>query len=309
MAPHNVADGSGGLDASIAFELTGKAGNANAGPAFNNTLTFLSRFYSSQAPMSDLIALALYTAVRGCGGPVIPIRTGRVDATAAGALGVPRGNDNQQGFKNDFSRMGFGTQDMIKMVTCGHTLGGVHSAQFPSVVPPGTRPNDVGNFDNTPAVFDNAVAVDYVSNKSVDPFVHSPDGINPDLQVFSSDGGQEVQRMTDAKYFSDSCQDVLQRMIDTVPAGVSLTEPIQVYDVKPGAIQLSLSSDGQSIGFSGEVRVRTTERAQSSIGSVSILYKDQSGKTSSTTATVAGTASGYDDSFTVGSTIGYWCLY
>ena len=89
-------------------------------------------------------------------------------------------------------------------------------------------------------------------------------------------------------------------MIDTVPSSVSLTEPIQVYDVKPGAIQLALSSDGNSLGFIGEIRVRNTTRSHSTIGSVSILYKDRLRNTGSTiSTTVVGTASGYDDSFTV----------
>ncbi|RMZ84861.1 hypothetical protein DV736_g6591, partial [Chaetothyriales sp. CBS 134916] len=299
MAPHNAAEGTGGLDASIAFELTGVAGNDNAGPDFNNSLTFLSRFYSTRASMADLIALGLYTAVRGCGGPSIPTRTGRKDATAAGALGVPKVNDTQQGFKNDFARMGFSSQDMVKMVACGHTLGGVHAAQFPQIIPPRTRPNDVANFDNTTAAFDNAVVVDYVSNNTINPLVVGPSNTASDAKVFSADGGLTIRQLADPQTYQNTCKDILQRMVDTVPSGVQLTEPIQVYDVKPGKIKLSLSSNGNSLGFSGEIRVRTTHRPQSLIDNVSIQYRDRSGKDAGTITTAAvGTASGYDDSFT-----------
>ena len=169
----------------LSNELTGVAGNDNAGPAFNNALTFLQRFYSTESSVSDLIALALCTAVRGCGGPSIPIRSGRVDATAADALGVPKVNDTQQGFISGFSRMGFNSQDMIKMVACGHSLGGVNAAQFPQIVPPGTRTNDVANFDNTTATFNNAVTVNFVNNRTVNPLVAGPRDTASDASILT----------------------------------------------------------------------------------------------------------------------------
>lgn len=300
VAPHNAATGQGGLDASIAFELTGPAGKDNAGPFVNNTLTFLSRFYSTQASMSDLLSLAVYTAVRGCGGPSIAVRTGRQDAQAAGALGVPKVEGTQQDFKRDFTRMGFTTQEMVKLVACGHTLGGVHSTQFPQIVASGTQPNNVQNFDRSPAVYDNAVAVDFVRNSSVNPLVVGPSRTDSDTKVFTADGGITIRQLTDAQTYQDSCRAILQKMIETVPSSTILTAPIVVYDVKPGALQLEVASDGQNLIFSGEIRVRTTELPQSSIGSVSIVYKTLAdGKGSSISTNVVGTAAGYDESFTV----------
>uniref|UniRef100_A0A0W0FQC1 Uncharacterized protein n=1 Tax=Moniliophthora roreri TaxID=221103 RepID=A0A0W0FQC1_MONRR len=53
-----------------------------------------------------------------CGGPVIPVRAGRNDAKEAGPLGVP-------------GTGGFNRGDMIPVVTCGHTPGGVHGDHHP----------------------------------------------------------------------------------------------------------------------------------------------------------------------------------
>lgn len=302
VAPHNSATGVGGLDASIAFELTGPAGNDNAGPFVNNTLTFLSRFYSEQAPMSDLMALATYTAVRSCGGLPIPIRTGRVDATQAGPLGVPKVDATQQTHIETFRRIGFNKEEMIKLVACGHTLGGVHPPQNPRVAEaiPSVRasgPPLVLNFDRTPGKFDNAVVVDFVKNDTINPLVLGNPTFASDQKVFTADNGTTVRKLTDEQTFQKECQAILARMLDTVPAGVKLTEPIQVYDVKPGSIALAVSKDGKSLTFSGEIRIRTNKISAST---VSVVYFDRSGKKqTSITTTVAGTANGHDDSFTV----------
>lgn len=300
IGEHDIATGKGGLDASLAWELTGDLGRDNAGPVFNNSLTFVSRYYSTQASMSDLLALALYTAVRGCGGPVVPVRTGRKDATGPGSAGLPGVTDSGQKMKDKFSRMGFNTTDMIKLTACGHTMGSVHAQQFPQIVAPGSTPDGVIRFDNTTYTFDNNVVVDYVSGNTINPLVVGPEATNSDKRVFEIDGGATMRQLVDAQIFSDSCKDVLQRMVDVVPSSVKLTEPIQVYDVKPGALTLTLSSDAKSMVFSGEIRVRTTTRPQGSIAGVSIVFKCRfGGQSKMVSTTVLGTANGYDDTFTV----------
>lgn len=86
MATTNVFfEPHGGIDASIAFELND---GENVGAGFNTTLVTYGGLYNSRLPVSDLIALGVYASVRGCSGPVVPMRGGRVDATAAGPLGV-----------------------------------------------------------------------------------------------------------------------------------------------------------------------------------------------------------------------------
>lgn len=296
VAPHNSAAGTGGLDASINFELTGDGGRANAGPFANNTLTFLSSYYSNKASMSDLLALATYTAVRGCGGPAIPIKTGRKDAEEAGALGVPAPTDSQQTLKDSFARMGFDTQDMIKLVACGHTLGGVHQNQFPQVGVNGSTPSNVQNFDTTEAKFDSRVAKEFVSNTTQNPLVNGNPNATSDKLVFTADGGNTIKQLADEQTFQQECKVMLQKMIDVVPSGVSLTEAIEVYDVKPGSLSLALSGNS-SLVFSGEVRVRTTN---GDVGSVELVYKTRNGQQGSNkiTTTAVGTATGHDDSFT-----------
>ena len=246
--------------------------------------------------MSDLIALATYTAVRSCGGPIIAIRTGRVDATEAGPIGVPKVEGTQEELKDTFTRMGFTTKEMITLTACGHTLGGVHVKQFPKVTDGLDNGAPDVNFDSTPSKFDNAIAVEFVKNTTHNPLVIGTAKFASDGKVFTADGMQTIRQLTDPSVFQAQCQILLAKMLDTVPAGVQLTEAITVYDVKPGSIQLELSDDGKLLLFAGEIRVRTSK---SSVKSVSIVYYADGKKQDEITTTVAGTASGHDDAFTV----------
>lgn len=80
VAPGSVFTGMGGMDGSIMFELTYPE---NVGSAFTSTVQAMSPFYNSRASIADLLSLALSTATRSCGGPVVPLRVGRIDATVA----------------------------------------------------------------------------------------------------------------------------------------------------------------------------------------------------------------------------------
>lgn len=297
MITANVAGpGLGGLDASIAYELSGVYALSNSGPGFNSSLTYLSQFFSSQASMSDLIALGLYTAVRGCGGPNVAVRAGRIDATQAGPTGVPAPTDSAQSLQSAFSRVGFSTQDMIKVVACGHTLGGVDSAELPSAVP-SNAPNGVAGFDSTQANFDNKVAYEFVTNQTNNPLVVGPTQFASDARVFKSDGGVTIGLMSNADNFQSSCASVLQKLIDTVPSTVTLSDPIQAYDVKPANLELAVTNGGTELNFTGEIRVKTTTR---SVEKVELQCKDRMGQnTFAIETTVAGSAAGYDDLFTV----------
>jgi hypothetical protein len=86
MATYDAATGVGGLDASIQFE-TDRA--ENAGDAFNETLLSAVNYFTARSSAADLIALSTVVAVGACGGPKVPFRAGRVDATEGGVLGVP----------------------------------------------------------------------------------------------------------------------------------------------------------------------------------------------------------------------------
>ncbi|KAL8730328.1 MAG: hypothetical protein Q9181_004697 [Wetmoreana brouardii] len=300
MATGNVVLGTGGLDASIAFEL----GGDNIGPAFGTTLTTFAPFLTSRSSMADIIAMGIYTSVRSCGGPIVPIKTGRIDATEAGPPGVPLPQNSIATFQNQFARTGFDTSQMIAVTACGHTLGGVHAANFPQVVPPGSAPNDFKLFDST-TKFDEKIASEYVAGNSTDPLVVGPAkaaGRDSDFRVFNADGNATITSLANPTTFASTCQAMLQKMIEVVPDGTSLTDPIVPYDVKPVALQLTLQGGGNEIQFSGDIRVRTTSRPASQIATVQLVYKDRTGGSNcgncKISATSKGTAAGFDDSFT-----------
>jgi len=305
MATGNVFQKTGGLDASIMFEVDR---SENVGAAFNSSLGFFANYYSTRVSMSDLIALSVYTAVRSCGGPVVTIRAGRIDATVAGPLGVPLPQNPVGILENEFARTGFTYQDMIAMTACGHTVGGVHAQDFPLILPPGTAPNDYKAADSTIAVFDNRIAVEWIAGNTTDPMSVGPSVAvtqNVDAVVFGADNNVTMQALTDPATFASTCSSILQRMIEVVPPGVVFTDPLQPYEVKPTALQLTLLSGGTTLSFTGFIRVRTTVRPISDITSVQLIYLDRNGISSCGSCIIstspAGTSNGFDDSFAVSS--------
>jgi hypothetical protein len=55
-------------------------------------------------------------------------------------------------------------------------------------------------------------------------------------------------------FFMSTCTDVLERMINTVPKGVELTDVIHPYPVKPSFLRTELGSNG-TMTVSGHIRV------------------------------------------------------
>ena len=84
---------------------------------------------------ADLIALGVIWGVSSCGGPILSFRGGRVDALAAGRLGVPQPQETLEVQTERFRLQGFNATEMISLVACGHTLGGVRNVDFPNIVP------------------------------------------------------------------------------------------------------------------------------------------------------------------------------
>lgn len=302
MATGNVVQGIGGLDASIVYELSN---GDNTGSAFNTTLSTFEGFYSPQTSYSDLIALGLRTAVRACGGPLIPLRLGRVDATKAGSSGVPQPQNDLGTFQNQFLRMGFNTSGMITLVACGHTFGAVHASNQPLVVAPGSAPPyDSMSMDSTPSTFDNRIATEYVSGNTTNPLVvgfsvaHKR---NSDKVVFQSDQNATIQTLTDPNFFRNQCQTYMQQMIEVVPKTVTLSSStLSPYECKPYGVRLYML-DGKTLAFSGDIRIRTTNRPASSISSVQLTFQDRNGGSACGSCVVpaqlAGSAAGLDDSF------------
>ncbi|KAL7940999.1 heme peroxidase [Trichoderma barbatum] len=261
MATADVVNGIGGIDASIGYEVNR---DENVGIGFNETLINLASFLTPRSSMADLIALGALFAANGCsnGSVNIPFRAGRVDARGPGPAGVPRPEQPLDEHITSFQKQGFTPQEMIGLVACGHTLGGVHGVDFPEIVP---VVNDPATDDNTQTFdttntgftgFDNTVAVQYVNNITQNPlaFGHN-ETTNSDARIFGSDGGIEIGLMASSPaYFYKTCQNLLERMINTVPKGVTLTEPIQPIDVKPSRLFATINSN-KTMTMTGYIRL------------------------------------------------------
>lgn len=109
--------------------------------------------------MADLIALGTVLSVRICSGPSVPMRVGRVDATSAGPFGVPEPQQDLASHTASFAKQGFNVSEMIGLVACGHTIGGVHETEFPTVVAglinSDNNTSGMQHFDDSFSKFDN----------------------------------------------------------------------------------------------------------------------------------------------------------
>ncbi|KAI1810076.1 heme peroxidase [Poronia punctata] len=305
MATSTIAGGprQGGMDGSLQYELTS---SDNIGPAFNTTLKFMADYYTSRSGVADLLALGVYYSVRSCSGPIVPIAAGRIDAKEAGPIGVPLPQNTAFTFEQQFARMGFNKTEMIQAVACGHSIGGVHETEFPQIVPVGSTENGEGPTDSTVDVFDNNVVTEYVAGNTTNPMVVGPSiqaTRNSDFKVFNSDGNVTVKALVEPKTFNNVCANILRKMIEVVPDGVVLTDPIQPYEVKPVNMQLTLNTGATSLQLSGLIRVRTTEFGTDSAESVTLTYKNRDGKDSCGNkgcvykADPLGATQGFDDTF------------
>ncbi|KAJ7291594.1 heme peroxidase [Mycena rebaudengoi] len=256
MATHNIADGTGGLDASIRFAEE-QARAENVGDGFANTFGVLTGFSTRYVSVADILALGTVMAVELCGGPKIPFRGGRVDATEPNLPGVPKPDQTLDSHIASFAKQGFTPDEMIGLVACGHTFGGVQHAQFPDIVPELNDPNStesVAHFDSTNLHFDNNVAREYISGTTQNPLVVGfNDTTNSDRRIFGSDGNVTMQSFTNSpELFASRCSELFARMLDTVPSGVQLSDVITPLPVKPSGLKFTL--DGDILQFSGGVR-------------------------------------------------------
>ncbi|KAK4219242.1 putative fungistatic metabolite [Rhypophila decipiens] len=306
MATRNRFSDVGGLDGSIQFEVNN---SENTGPGHNTTLKWFSNFLSARSSLADLIAAGVYASVRGCGGPIVPVRGGRVDAAAAGPIGVPQPENSVVSFRNAFDRMGFSSEEMIQVTACGHTLGGVHREEFPGLVPEGMGVNGQIGLDSTVAGFDNKIVTEYLDGTSQNVLVRPVAGTafanqrNSDFKVFNSDFNVTMNTMTAATAFNNICATVLQKMIDTVPSAVTLSDPIAPYTIKPVDMQLTLNPGGTSMFLSGYIRLRTTNIPIATVRDLTFTWKDRAGGNNcgsgscSRTFTHQGGSTGFDDTF------------
>ncbi|PNS17900.1 hypothetical protein CAC42_3859 [Sphaceloma murrayae] len=267
-ATHDGATKTGGLDASLQYELDRRE---NLGNALNSTLADISSSVNIYSSAADLIALAMVMAVARCGNLNVPLRLGRKDATEAGIMGVPEAHTDLETSRKRFEIAGFNSTEMITLVACGHTIGGVHSVDHPEIVIEGpVSPENVARFDNTTGNFDNKVVTEYLDNSSRNPLLRNTnDTLNSDKRIFASDKNVTMSRLADPAFYKSQCEALLGRMIDLVPGDVALTEPLQPADVRP-YIQTYLTKGNGSIEFSGRIRIRTSDNTNRNASDISV---------------------------------------
>ncbi|KAH6653037.1 heme peroxidase [Truncatella angustata] len=288
----DIAAGTGGLDGSIAYE-----GNRaeNVGLFINDTLGFMLPTINAYLSMADNIALGLVAALSTCSGDStgIQIRAGRTDAIAAGPSGVPEPTTGLEETLAQFAAAGFTQEDAIVSTACGHSLGRIHYTNFPDIVDKsavtGSNTHGGVGFDGTPADFDSSVVNEYLDGTGTlgGPLITAPNvDDRSDLRLYNSDSNATMESISEEATFRSSCFDVFERMINTVPAGSSLTEPITPMAWK--AIELATDINSQGVVSIGG-RIRNLYNTGSSPSTVSYTVSSDAGDLTATSATSSGT--------------------
>jgi hypothetical protein len=173
------------------------------------------------------------------------LRGGRVDSWQAGATGTPEPQQDLATFTEQFRKQGFTQTEMIKLVACGHTMGGVRSSDFPELVPPNPASTEpvIVDFDTTMA-FDNEIVTEYLDGSTQNVLVvTSNKTMASDLRVFEADNNATMKGLADKTVFQSECKDILSRMLDTVQTGVTLTDEITLLPAKVAAAQLTFEKN------------------------------------------------------------------
>ncbi|KAJ6483282.1 heme peroxidase [Mycena sanguinolenta] len=267
MATHNSTTGTGGMDASIQFEFTRAQ---DVGMGMLESLHDLFTSPNEYVGMADVIAMAAINAVVGCGGPVIPFRGGRIDATEAGPATVPEPQQDLTSHIASFAAQGFNETEMIMLVACGHSLGGVRQVDFPLVVTEDV-PTGIQTFASTVG-FDNTVVTEYLDGTTHNVFVvGSNTTTRSDFRIFSSDGNVTMQSLASPETFKQVSADLIERMINTVPSTVTLTDTIEPLDFK--VQDTSLYPQDGSLVFLATLRVIDTGLNRT----VTMFWKERTG--------------------------------
>lgn len=291
----DVSAGTGGLDASIGFESDR---DENPGFFVNDTLQFMLPTATAYLSMADNIALGLVAAVSQCQGsvPDIDLRIGRIDATEAGPSGVPEPTTDLETTFAQFAAAGFDQSDAIAVTACGHSLGRIHYSNFPDIVSEdfvtSTNLDGGEGFDSTPADFDNAVVLEYLNGTGLmgGPLVTAPDEADrSDLRLYTSDNNATIEALADEVAFRDTCFDLFERMINTVPSTVTLSDPVTPMTWKAVNLALDINSSG-TVTAGGMFRYFYSSGSAPS--SVSYSFTATTSSDATTTTGTASTASG-----------------
>ena len=148
---------------------------------------------------------------------------------------------------------------MIQAVACGHSVGNVHRANFPEIVPQSVvnenNTDGAQSFDSTPFTFDNTGVNEYLSNTGLrgGPLVVGANQTtNSDFRIFNSDKNVTMRGLASPLNFQQKCFKIFERMLDTVPRGTVLSDPISVRPWILNEGHLDLSSTG-AVTYSGQI--------------------------------------------------------
>ncbi|KAJ6449369.1 heme peroxidase [Mycena sanguinolenta] len=267
MANHNSTTGTGGMDASILFEFTRPQ---DIGIGMFESLSDFAFNSNEYVGLADSIAMGAINAVIDCGGPVIPFRGGRIDATEAGPATVPEPQQDLALHIASFKAQGFNQTEMIMLVACGHSLGGVRKVDFPLIVTENV-PTGIQTFASTVG-FDNTIVHEYLNGTTENVLmVGSNITTRSDLRIFSSDNNVTMQRLASSDTFNTVCADLIGRMIDTVPSSVTLTDVIEPFEYK--VTKMFLFPQGGSLTFLASLRIIHTEANPT----ITVFWKERIG--------------------------------
>ena len=148
---------------------------------------------------------------------------------------------------------------MIEAVACGHSVGNVHRANFPEIVPESVvnenNTHGAQPFDSTPFIYDNTGVNEYLSWTGLKggPLASGPnETTRSDFRIFNSDGNVTIRGLASPLSFQQKCFKIFERMLDTVPSGTVLSNPIAVRPWILNEGHLDLSSTGV-VTYQGEI--------------------------------------------------------
>lgn len=265
--------------------------------------------------MADLMAVAFVQSIAECNGTTtaLDLRAGRVDATEAGPSGVPEPTTDIDTTLATFASAGFDQAEAITLTACGHSLGSIHYANFPSIVDDSVvtvNNTDGGDpFDTTPGVFDANVVNEYLEvtgNFGGALAAGANVSARSDFRLYNSDSNSTMQSIADETSFQTACNTVFKKLLNVVPSNVTLSDVITPMEYKVIDLGLDIDDNG-AITLSGQIRYLYSSGSAAS--SVSYTYTTNgvnSSEISSSAASETGTSnygstSYYDFSTTLDS--------
>lgn len=110
-------------------------------------------------------------------------------------------------------------------------------------------------FDSTPFVYENKVVQEYLSaeGKAGGPLVTTKnETFRSDFRIFNSDKNATIKAMSAPQAFQDTCFTIFEKMMDTVPRGMKLSDPVVPRPWILIESHLDLSPTGQ-VQYSGNI--------------------------------------------------------